>query len=172
MVICPGFPGGSVLKESACNTGDTGDTGSIPGLGRSTGEEHGNPLQYSYLENSMDWGTWWGTVHRVAKSQTQLNDLTQHSIAHFSSFQSSGLLSSKYVSLPLFFFLPVGLSRIHTSFFSYYVQIFYPHTVFHWNTLMCLFLLNYKLLGGLFPDASCHQEDENQKHQWWKPQSQ
>ena len=54
MVICPGFPGGSVLKESACNTGDTGDTGSIPGLGRSTGEEHGNPLQYSYLENSMD----------------------------------------------------------------------------------------------------------------------
>ena len=54
MDICPGFPGGSVLKESACNTGDTGDTGSIPGLGRSIGEEHGNSLQYSCLENSMD----------------------------------------------------------------------------------------------------------------------
>ena len=67
MDICPGFPGGSVLKESACNTGDTGDTSSIPGLGRSV-EEHGNPLQYSCLENSMDGGTWWATVHRVAKS--------------------------------------------------------------------------------------------------------
>ena len=68
MDIRPGFPGGSVVKESACNTGNTGDTSSIPGLGRSIGEEHGNPLQYSCLENSMDGGTWWATVHRVAKS--------------------------------------------------------------------------------------------------------
>ena len=46
----------------------------IPGLGRSPGGENGYPLQYSGLENSMDRGTWWGTVHGVAKSQTLLSD--------------------------------------------------------------------------------------------------
>ena len=60
-----GFPGGSDGKESACNAEDPG---SIPGLGRSLGEGNGNPLQYSYLENSMDTGAWWATVHGVAKS--------------------------------------------------------------------------------------------------------
>ena len=51
-------------KESACN-----DLGSIPGLGRSSGEENGNPLQCSCLENSMDRGARWATVHGVAKSE-------------------------------------------------------------------------------------------------------
>ena len=51
-----GFPGGSNNTESACNSGDLG---SIPGLGRSHGEGNGNPLQYSYLENSMVRGAWW-----------------------------------------------------------------------------------------------------------------
>ena len=62
-----GFPGGSDGKESACNAGDPG---SIPGLRRSSGEGNGNPLQYSCLENPMDRGAWWATVHGVAKSQT------------------------------------------------------------------------------------------------------
>jgi len=48
-----GFPGGSECKEFACNAGDPG---TIPRSGRSSGEENGNPLQYSYLENSMDRG--------------------------------------------------------------------------------------------------------------------
>ena len=52
-----GFPGGSEVKASASNTGDLG---SIPGLGRSPGEGNGNPLQYSGLENPMDGGAWWG----------------------------------------------------------------------------------------------------------------
>ena len=46
-----------------------GDLGSVPGSGRSPGEGNGNPLQYSYLENPMDGGTWQATVHGVAKSQ-------------------------------------------------------------------------------------------------------
>ena len=54
------FPGGSDGKESACNAGDLG---SIPGLGTSPGEGNGNPLQYSCLENPMDGGAWWATVH-------------------------------------------------------------------------------------------------------------
>ena len=51
-----GFPGGSVGKEPVCNARDARDMGSIPGSGRSPREEHGNPLQYSGLENSMDRG--------------------------------------------------------------------------------------------------------------------
>ena len=66
-----GFPGGSVDKESTCNEGDPG---SIPGSGRSPGEGNNIPLQYSYLENSVDRGAWWATVHGVAKNQTQLSD--------------------------------------------------------------------------------------------------
>ena len=61
------FLGGSDGKQSTCNAGDPG---SIPGLGRSPGERNGNPLQYSCLENSMDGGAWWATVHGVAKSRT------------------------------------------------------------------------------------------------------
>ena len=55
-------------KEPACNAGDTDDVGSIPGLGRSPGRGHGNPLQYSCLENPMDRGVWRATVHRLARS--------------------------------------------------------------------------------------------------------
>ena len=58
-------------KESACHVGDLG---LIPGLGRSPGGGHGNPLQYSCLENPMDIGTWWATVYGVTKSQSQLSD--------------------------------------------------------------------------------------------------
>ena len=55
---------------SACNVGDLG---LIPGSGRSPGEGNGNPLQYSCLENPMDGGAWWATVHGVAKSRTPLH---------------------------------------------------------------------------------------------------
>ena len=65
-----GFPGGSVGKESAFNAGDTVDESLIPGSGRFLGGGHGNPLQYSCLEDPMDRGARWATVHRVAKSQT------------------------------------------------------------------------------------------------------
>ena len=52
------------------NARDPGDAGSIPGFGRSPGEGNGNPLQCLSLENPMDRGAWWATVHRVTKSQT------------------------------------------------------------------------------------------------------
>ena len=65
-----GFPGGSDGKVSAYSVGDLG---LIPGMGRSSGEGNGNPLQYSCLENPMDGGV---SVHGVAKSQTRLNDFT------------------------------------------------------------------------------------------------
>ena len=58
IVAC--FPGGAEVKASACNVGDLG---LIPGSGRSPREGNGNPLQYSCLENPMDRGAWWATVH-------------------------------------------------------------------------------------------------------------
>ena len=73
MVEGMGFPAGSAVKESACNAGDQG---SIPGSGRSPGEENGNPLWYSCLENPMDRGAWWASVHRVTKSRTRLSTNT------------------------------------------------------------------------------------------------
>ena len=80
-----GFPGGLDGKEYAYNAGDPG---LIPGWGRSPGEGNGNPLQYSFLENPMDRGAWWATVHGVAKSQTRLSDF--HSL--MDSVQALGLL--------------------------------------------------------------------------------
>ena len=61
-----------VVKNLPTNAGDLGDTGLIPGSGRSPGGGHGNPLHYSCLENPMDREAWWTTVHRVPKSQRSI----------------------------------------------------------------------------------------------------
>ena len=68
------FPSGTVVKNLPANTGDAGNSGSVPVLGRSPGGRHGNPLQYSCLENSMDRGAWRATVIGEAKSQTQFSN--------------------------------------------------------------------------------------------------
>ena len=73
-----GFLYGSVGKESACNIGDAGDVGLIPGSGRSPGGGHGNPLQYSCLENPIEREAWRVTVHGVKKE----SDMTEHVCAH------------------------------------------------------------------------------------------
>ena len=71
--IRQGFPGGTDSKESAFNEEDPG---SVPEWGRSPGEGNSNPFQYSCLENRMDKGAWWATVHGVTKSQTRLKQLS------------------------------------------------------------------------------------------------
>ena len=84
------FPGGSVVKNPFVNAGDSG---SVPGLGRSPGERSHNPLQYSCLQNSMDRGTWWAIDHGVAKvehnlvtkQQEQISMATQSSILAWKS---------------------------------------------------------------------------------------
>ena len=65
-----GFPGGSVVKNPLASAGNTGDMGSIPGWRRSPAGGYGNPLQYSCLENPMDRGAWWATVHGVTELDT------------------------------------------------------------------------------------------------------
>ena len=67
-----------VVKNPPANAGDLRDSSWIPGLGIFPGEGHGNPLQYSCLENPMDRGAEWATVHRITKSQTQLKGLSKH----------------------------------------------------------------------------------------------
>ena len=76
------FPGGSDGKASACSVGDPD---AILGSGRSPGEGNGSPLQYSCLENSLDGGAWWATVHGVTKSWTRLSDFT---FFHFGGLRS------------------------------------------------------------------------------------
>ena len=78
-----GFPCGSEVEVSA---GNAGDLGLIPGSGRSPGEGNGNPPQYSCLENPIDWGAWWATVHRVAKNRTRLRDFTHFTHTYIYSF--------------------------------------------------------------------------------------
>ena len=75
LTVLPGLLSGSDGKESACNAGDSG---LIPGLGRSPGEGR----KYSCLRNPMDRGAWWATIHGVAKSQTRLSDYCARARAH------------------------------------------------------------------------------------------
>ena len=68
------FPGGTVVNNMPVNAGEARDSGSIPGSGRSSTVGNGNPLQYSYPENSMDRGAWWATAPGVARCWTWLSD--------------------------------------------------------------------------------------------------
>ena len=77
-----GLPGDTSGPGTPANTADERDSGSIPGWRRSPGEGNGYPLQYSCLEDFMDSGAWWTTVHGVAKSQTQLKRLSMHIRVH------------------------------------------------------------------------------------------
>ena len=79
-----GFPGGSAGKESTCNAEDLGQ---IPGLERAPGGGHGDPLQYSCLENPMDRGAWWATVHGDAKSQNKTEQLSTAHRLYSGAFQ-------------------------------------------------------------------------------------
>ena len=69
-----------LVKNPPANAGDARDAGSIPGLGKSFGGGHGNPLQYSCLENPVDRAAWWATVHKVTGVNT--TEGTQHTQAH------------------------------------------------------------------------------------------
>ena len=80
-----------VINYLPANAGDIRDAGSIPGLGRSSGEGHGNPLQYSCLENPMDRGAWWVLVHRGNKE----SDTTEPLTLSFSIFSTNGAGETK-----------------------------------------------------------------------------
>jgi len=92
---CPqplGFPGGSMVKNLCANAGIKRDAVSIPELGRSSEGGNGNPLQYSCLENPMDRGAWWATVHGVAKSPAQPSCVIETKSPTTSTLQKKSLL--------------------------------------------------------------------------------
>ena len=72
LVLLNSYPDGAVVRNLPANTGDTRDAGLIPESGRTTGVGNGNPLQYSFLGNSMDRGAWQATVHEVARVRHDL----------------------------------------------------------------------------------------------------
>ena len=77
-----------MVKNLLVNVGDIRDASSIPGSGRSLGGEHGNPLQYSCLGNSMERGAWWAAVHTVAESWAWLKRLGTHTHRDLTAFSS------------------------------------------------------------------------------------
>ena len=97
-------------KESACNMGDLG---LIPGLGRSSGGGHGNPLQYSCLENPMDRGAWQAAVHGVAKSGTRLSNGERH-VANSQLVLASGVQHRDSVYASVY----MHTDRVFFRFFS------------------------------------------------------
>ena len=78
LCICWGSQMTLIVKNLSDKAGDIRDLSSIPGSGRSPGGAHGNPLQYSCLENLMDRGAWWATVHKVTKRWTRLKQFSTH----------------------------------------------------------------------------------------------
>ena len=74
MALSGGFPGSTEVNNLSANAGDARDVGLTPGSGRARGVGNGNPLQYSCLENSMDRGAWWATVHGISNSRIGLSD--------------------------------------------------------------------------------------------------
>ena len=103
------FPGGSDGKVSVYNVGDLS---SIPRSGRSPGEGSGNPLQYYCLENPMDRGAWWATVHGVTKSRTQLSNSTFQYMETTKVFIDKWMFKENVLSILLLFSRCVWLFAI------------------------------------------------------------
>ena len=95
------FPGGTVAKNTPTNAGDAGDRGLIPGFGRCSGGGNGKWLQYFHLESPMDWGAWWATAHKVAKSWRQLSNwaCTHHIQIYYTMHIMSKLYIYIYISV-------------------------------------------------------------------------
>ena len=92
-----------MVKNPPANAGDMRDVGSIPGLGRSPGGGHSNPLQSSCLEIPMDGGTWRAIVHRIAKSRIQLKRLCTHTHTHTHAlFRHERMVISTILDVELF----------------------------------------------------------------------
>ena len=120
-----GFPGGASGKEPTYNAGDIKDAGLIPWSGRSPREGNGNPLQYSYLENPMDRGTWQATVHGVAKSWTRLSNFIFTFHFHFHTLVCVSFFFFSFIKL-LF-----HLHELNTRVLNNYAWIVHENLIRH-----------------------------------------
>ena len=122
-----------VVKNQPASAGNLRDTGSIPGSGRFPGGGHGNPLQYSCLENPMDGGDWRVTVHRVAKGQTQMKPLSMHAFTDINSRDS-----------PM-----QKVSTMTITFFPVHLRLYYPT-----QDLGTLILTGISVLSSMVPNST------------------
>ena len=131
-----------MVKNPPANAGDIRDMGSIPGLERSPGGRHGTLLQYSCLENPMDRGAWWATVHGISKSQAQLKRLSTHThndscIFHYSCIQCLVLwpnLGTREMEMNSHMLDLSSSSHIHTCALSLSLSHTHTHTHIHTHT--------------------------------------
>ena len=149
-----GFPGGSDGKEPSCNAGDRG---SISGWGRPPGEGNGNPIQYSCLENPMDRGAWWVTVHGVAKESDTTKWLA-HTHFHFRGCVYSFAIVESLSHVWLFV-TPMDCSTPGFPVLHYLPEV--AHTHVH----MTIFLLGFESFSNIsrkswegFFDLGCNEE--------------
>ena len=135
------LPGGPLVKNPPANAADIRDTDSIPGSGRSPG--HGNPLQDSCLENSMDRAVWWAAVHGVANSRTQLSDWAGMHARAMEYYSAKGFHIHKHTlspacvgsfSLALSLYPPPSLPRTQAGMFL--------HSLFFFGDGFSRYLLN------------------------------
>ena len=142
------FPGGASGKNPPANAGDTGDMDSIPGSGRSPGGEYGSPLWYSCLENPMDRGDWWATVHGVTNSWARLKWLSLHTCNKFHDITLKQLTPPAPITIFPFSFissknLKQRLFMFHMSTWSNCVHLSsdFPAYWQHSSSITCTFLL-------------------------------
>ena len=122
-----------VVKNPPANAGDLRDSSSMPGWGRCPpGGGHGNPLQYSYLENPMDRGAWQATVHGIAKSWTWLKQLSMHAAATATakSLQSCPTLCNPIDSSPSGSTIPGILQARTLEWVSMHAREYKYHPLF------------------------------------------
>ena len=147
--ILRGFPGGTRGEILPANSGDTRDTGAIPGVGRSPGGGHRNPLQYSCLENATDRGAWRTVVSRVAKSQTWLKQLSMH--AGILNLRSETKLLIFTTTSSYLRFLPYQVTIV-PSFQTIWWKIL--ELYFHTTLFLCFYIQFTKIL--LTPPYLCN----------------
>ena len=136
-----GFPGGTSNKEPLANS-EIRDMGSIPGLGRSPGGGHGNPLQYSCLENPMDREAWWATIYRVPESQTWLKWRSMQA-SRFSS-----IICKKAVLFPLNCLGTLVKNHLTTYANSLFLDFLFYSICVCIYVCVCLFLCKYHTVYG------------------------
>ena len=129
-----GFPGSSVVKDLLANAGDSG---SIPGLEWSPGEGNGNPLQYSCLENPMDGGAWWFTVHEVAEFDTTEQLSTHAQGVHLQAIDRQQV-TKRHISSRFKPQRPCLPPPPTLLFFSFFHSVF--HTLTHYQ-FTCMFIV-------------------------------
>ena len=115
LITCKGFPDSSAVKNLPNNAGDTGDVGSIPGSGRSTGVGNVNLLQDSCLKNSVDKGAWWATGHGVTKSQTRVSNWPHTHTSFVKGSRSIYIYVTLMVSSALLFVVQATIFFFKTS---------------------------------------------------------